>query len=35
MTWFRAESNVHWLSGFGADPEIIARTVGLVASAFY
>lgn len=22
MTWFRAESNVHWLRGFGSDPDI-------------
>jgi tRNA dimethylallyltransferase len=22
MTWFRAESNVHWLHGFGSDPAI-------------
>jgi tRNA dimethylallyltransferase len=35
MTWFRAESNVHWLCGFGTDPEVIGDAIRLVTSTFY
>jgi tRNA dimethylallyltransferase len=30
MTWFRREPGVHWLSGFGDDPQIQAEAVALV-----
>jgi tRNA dimethylallyltransferase len=30
MTWFRREPGVHWLHGFGDDPEIQARVLALV-----
>jgi tRNA dimethylallyltransferase len=33
MTWFRRESEVTWLEGFGDDPEIVKRAGGLVAAA--
>lgn len=29
VTWFRRESDVHWLTGFGADPEVQAQAVEL------
>ena len=31
MTWFRREPDVHWLRGFGDDPEIQARARTLVS----
>jgi tRNA dimethylallyltransferase len=30
MTWFRREPGVHWLRGFGDDPQIQARALALV-----
>ncbi|HYN15155.1 MAG TPA: tRNA (adenosine(37)-N6)-dimethylallyltransferase MiaA [Terriglobales bacterium] len=30
MTWFRRESHVHWLRGFGDEPELQAQAVALV-----
>jgi len=30
MTWFRREPGVHWLHGFGDDPQIQARVLALV-----
>jgi tRNA dimethylallyltransferase len=27
MTWFRRESGVHWLSGFGDDPQMISAAI--------
>jgi tRNA dimethylallyltransferase len=30
MTWFRREPGVHWLRGFGDDPQIQARALELV-----
>jgi tRNA dimethylallyltransferase len=30
MTWFRREPGVHWLHGFGDDPDIQARVLALV-----
>jgi len=30
MTWFRREPEVHWLSGFGDQPEVQAQAVALV-----
>lgn len=27
ITWFRKESNVHWFSGFGDDPEVITAAL--------
>ncbi len=27
LTWFRKEQSVHWLSGFGDDPEVIAAAL--------
>ena len=30
ITWFRREAGVHWLSGFGDDPEIQRRALGIV-----
>ena len=30
MTWFRREPGVHWLLGFGDDPQIQARALALV-----
>ena len=32
MTWFRAEKDVFWLTGFGADPEIQRRAVEHVSN---
>jgi tRNA dimethylallyltransferase len=29
-TWFRREPEVHWLNGFGDDPEIVAQAEALV-----
>jgi len=33
MTWFRREPDVHWLNGFGDDPEIVFKAVEAVESA--
>lgn len=30
MTWFRREPDVHWLNGFGDDPEIIFNAVEVI-----
>lgn len=30
MTWFRKEAGVHWLEGFGDDPEIQTQAIALV-----
>jgi tRNA dimethylallyltransferase len=30
ITWFRREAGVHWLSGFGDDPEIQWQALGIV-----
>jgi len=30
MTWFRREPDVHWLHGFGSEPEIVAKAMELV-----
>ena len=30
LTWFRRESDVHWLQGFGDDPAVISQAVDLV-----
>jgi len=27
LTWFRKEQNVHWIEGFGDDPEVIAQAL--------
>jgi tRNA dimethylallyltransferase len=32
MTWFRRESDVHWLAGFGDSPEIQAKAMDQVQS---
>jgi tRNA dimethylallyltransferase len=32
MTWFRAEPDVHWMDGFGADPEVQTRAFALVGN---
>ena len=32
QTWFRREPEVHWLKGFGGDPEVVDAAVELVAS---
>lgn len=29
LTWFRRETGVHWLSGFGDDPEIVAAALAV------
>lgn len=31
MTWFRRESDVHWLPGFGTAPEIRSYTLNIIA----
>jgi tRNA dimethylallyltransferase len=31
MTWFRSESNVHWLHGFGSNPEVVEEAVRLIS----
>lgn len=31
LTWFRRDSRIHWLHGFGSDPEVRAATLLLVA----
>jgi tRNA dimethylallyltransferase len=33
LTWFRKESSVHWLAGFGDAPEISAAALAIVKSA--
>lgn len=30
LTWFRREPGVHWLRGFGDDPQVLTEVVGLV-----
>jgi tRNA dimethylallyltransferase len=35
MTWFRREPQVHWLSGFGDDPEIQAQAIELVRAQIH
>ena len=30
ITWFRREAGVHWLSGFGDEPEVQRQTLGIV-----
>jgi tRNA dimethylallyltransferase len=29
MTWFRHEPGVHWLTGFGGDPQIIEEALAM------
>jgi tRNA dimethylallyltransferase len=31
MTWFRREANVHWLQGFGPEPEIQQQALSLIS----
>ena len=31
LTWFRKEPGVHWFSGFGDDPEIVAAVAAEIA----
>ena len=33
ITWFRKEADVHWLSGFGDEPEILAAALPLARGA--
>ena len=33
LTWFRREPDVHWLAGFGDDPNIQSRAIDLVEAA--
>jgi tRNA dimethylallyltransferase len=33
MTWFRREPNIHWLAGFGDDPQIQQRAIACVEKA--
>jgi tRNA dimethylallyltransferase len=32
FTWFRREPNVHWLSGFGDQPQILSTAANLIAA---
>ncbi len=32
MTWFRREPDIHWLRGFGSDPEVQRESLELVAA---
>lgn len=32
-TWFRREPGVHWLAGFGDDPEVVAAAGNLVSAS--
>ncbi len=34
MTWFRREPGVHWLKGFGNDPDIQAQAISMVEAEF-
>jgi tRNA dimethylallyltransferase len=34
ITWFRREPGVHWLKGFGDDPEVQAKAIAMVEKAF-
>ena len=31
LTWFRKEPGVHWFSGFGDEPEIVAAVAAEIA----
>jgi tRNA dimethylallyltransferase len=31
QTWFRREPNVHWLKGFGDEPEVVSRAMTLLS----
>jgi len=31
-TWWRAQANTHWLTGFGNDREIQAQAISLVSN---
>lgn len=33
ITWFRKEPDVHWLTGFGDDPEVVAAALNLIPLA--
>ncbi len=33
LTWFRRDPEMHWLFGFGDDPQIIAKSISLVEAA--
>ena len=33
ITWFRREPDVHWLEGFGADPQIIDKAAEIISNA--
>lgn len=33
LTWFRREPDVHWLAGFGNEPETLAAASGLISQA--
>jgi tRNA dimethylallyltransferase len=33
VTWFRKEPGVHWLEGFGDDPEVQARALAILADS--
>ena len=33
LTWFRREPDVAWLSGFGDDPEIVAKALEICQSS--
>jgi tRNA dimethylallyltransferase len=33
LTWFRRDSEVHWLTGFGDDPAIASQAIGLVETS--
>ena len=30
ITWFRRDERVHWLQGFGSDPDVMEQSVDLV-----
>jgi tRNA dimethylallyltransferase len=30
LTWFRREPEVHWIAGFGHDPEVLRAAMELV-----
>jgi tRNA dimethylallyltransferase len=33
LTWFRREPEVHWLEGFGDQPETLSAAIALVEAA--